>query len=344
MAAEQTVAMAGTPGGPPPVAVAVAQQAIQDPATREMMKRHAAELGGHAVMLGKHYGHQGVMAFGEYIQQGPKGASTLCFIGGVGTSVVGVMYVFGFLKAIVDPLHYIIYVYMFGFGLATTCLEADPDRIGMLPTPFDMLAGPLTRGQAWLHAEVRLLTELRGRGAFYLYQGTLMATQCVFCAMFIIGLFNALMGGLCIAMSFGIQPDFDRLAAYSGGAYNPIKDEEAGVLLQEDRVQNDGQPRPVPVSSFSSTVNLAPSIDAEFKAAEEAWMKSKDKLPGKAQRALWALQKQATVGDCNENKPSGMFNGNAKEQWRLWNELKGISVEDAKLMFIERLRKEKVNF
>jgi len=39
-----------------------------------------------------------------------------------------------------------------------------------------------------------------------------------------------------------------------------------------------------------------------------------------------------------------MFNGNLKEQWRLWNELKGISIEDAKVMFIERLRKEKVSF
>merc|ERR1719261_2405050 len=29
-------------------------------------------------MLGKHYGHQGVMAFGDYIQQGPKGAGRSC--------------------------------------------------------------------------------------------------------------------------------------------------------------------------------------------------------------------------------------------------------------------------
>merc|ERR1719265_2129091 len=159
----------GSGVGPPPVAVAVAQQAFQDPATREMMKRHAAELGGHAALVAKHYGHKGVVAFGDYIQQGPKGASVLCFMGGIGTTVVGAMYVFGFLKAILDPLHYLIYVYMFAFGLATTCLEADSDRIGMMPWPFDGLAGPLTRGQAWLHDEVRLLTELRGRGAFYLY-------------------------------------------------------------------------------------------------------------------------------------------------------------------------------
>lgn len=298
-------------------------------------------------MMAKHYGHQGVVAFGEYIQQGPKGASTLCLMGGVATSCVGVMCVLGFFKALVDPLHYCLYVYMFAFGIATVCLEADPDRIGMLITPFDLLAGPLTRGQAWLHAEVRLLTELRGRGAFYLYQGTLMATQCVFCLLFLVGAFNVLMGVLCIAMSFGIQPDFEYLTGSTyldnnvAPQYNRVDQE-----VREDPASplSKGNDRPVPVPSFNSTVNLAPSIDAEFQAAQEAWATTKDKLPGKACRALWALQNQATKGDCTEKKPSGMFNGNAKEQWRLWNELKGISVEDAKVMFIERLRKEKVTF
>jgi len=295
-------------------------------------------------MLGKHYGHRGVVAFGDYIQQGPKGASILCFMCGIGTSVVGVMSLTGFLSAILDPLHYILYMYMFIFGLATTCLEADPDRIGLMPWPFDGLAGPLTRGQAWLHQEVRLLTELRGRGAFYLYQGTLMATQCVFCVLFLVGIANAVMGALCIAMSFGIQPDFERLAAAGGMQYSQIDMEDQSVtasLVSGAAAQQMSSP---PVQSISSTVNMAPSIDGEFKAAEEAWAKNKERLSGKACRALWALQKQANIGDCNENKPSGMFNGNEKEQWRLWNELKGIDKDDAKVMFVERLRKEKVNF
>merc|ERR1719498_2303125 len=99
MAQPLAVNYAHGPAGPPPVAVVAAQQAMADPATREIIKHHAAELGGHAAMLAKHYGHQGVIAFGEYIQQGPKGASELCFMGGLATSAVGAMYVFGFLKA-----------------------------------------------------------------------------------------------------------------------------------------------------------------------------------------------------------------------------------------------------
>merc|ERR1719498_1894029 len=102
MAQPLAVNYAHGPAGPPPVAVVAAQQAMADPATREIIKHHAAELGGHAAMMAKHYGHQGVVAFGEYIQQGPKGASTLCLMAGVATSCVGVMCVMGFFKALVD--------------------------------------------------------------------------------------------------------------------------------------------------------------------------------------------------------------------------------------------------
>merc|ERR1712217_203513 len=77
-----------------------------------------------------------------------------------------------------------------------------------------------------------------------------------------------------------------------------------------------------------------------FSKAEAAWKQNKERLPGKACRELWALQKQATVGDCDAPKPEGMFNGNAKEQWRLWNSLYGLSQDEAKAMFIERLQKD----
>jgi len=81
----------------------------------------------------------------------------------------------------------------------------------------------------------------------------------------------------------------------------------------------------------------------EFSKAEAAWRQSKDQLPGKTCRELWALYQQGTEGDCTVPKPSGMFNGNAKEQWRLWKGLHGVSPEDAKIMFVERLRKDGVD-
>merc|ERR1719220_1941599 len=108
---------------------------------------------------------------------------------------------------VIDPFHYTLNAYMFVFGMVTAVIEAEPDNLGMLMPPFDQLAAPVTRAQAWLHRECRLLTELRGRGFFYLYQGTLMVTQCVFCLIFVCGLYVVAMGVVCILMSFGITPD-----------------------------------------------------------------------------------------------------------------------------------------
>merc|ERR1719188_85523 len=96
--------------------------------------------------------------------------------------------------SVMDPFHYILNVYVFVFGVTTALVEADTDRIRIMMAPFHRLAEPVTRAQAWLHEECRLLTRLRGRGLFYLYQGTLMVTQCVLCLMFLSGLYNAIMG------------------------------------------------------------------------------------------------------------------------------------------------------
>merc|ERR1719277_1154932 len=126
------------------------------------------------------------------------------------------MSVMNFFDSVTEPFHYLLSTYMFAFGLATAIIEADTDRIGMLITPFDNLAEPLTRAQAWLHDECKLLTTLRGRGLFYLYQGTLMVTQCILCPLFLAGLYNAFMGVLCIMMSFGVKPDIDSMVKSSG--------------------------------------------------------------------------------------------------------------------------------
>jgi len=297
-----------------------AQQALADPAVQAALKQQAKQLGGHAMVAAKFYGQQGMSAFQDYIQQGPRGVSTLCFVGGAATSALGVLNVCSVFGSIIDPFHYILNAYMFAFGLVTVCIEADTDRIGMLFSPFDRLAEPVTRAQAWLHYECQLLTRLRGRGLFYLYQGTLMVTQCVFCLLFLAGLYNVLMGFLCIAMSFGYTPDFDGLAATAG--FEPLAGAEQGKAATAAAVE----------------------MSHVFPQAEAVWRQSKDRLPGKVGRELWALQRQASVGDCYEAKPEGVFNGNAKEQWRLWTALRGVPSEEAKVMFIERLRQNGIDF
>jgi len=52
---------------------------------------------------------------------------------------------------------------------------------------------------------------------------------------------------------------------------------------------------------------------------------------------LYALYKQATVGDCNTAKP-GMFDMKGKAKWEAWNGKKGISQADAETQYIAKVK------
>ena len=49
---------------------------------------------------------------------------------------------------------------------------------------------------------------------------------------------------------------------------------------------------------------------------------------------LYGLFKQATVGDCNTNRP-GMFDMKGKYKWDKWNSHKGMNKEEAEKKYIE---------
>lgn len=49
---------------------------------------------------------------------------------------------------------------------------------------------------------------------------------------------------------------------------------------------------------------------------------------------LYALYKQATVGDCNTAQP-WFYDVKAKAKWTFWNKIKGMSKEDAEKKYIE---------
>jgi len=52
---------------------------------------------------------------------------------------------------------------------------------------------------------------------------------------------------------------------------------------------------------------------------------------------LYALYKQATVGDCNTDKP-GMFDMKGKAKWEAWNGKKGVSKEEAETQYIAKVK------
>tara|TARA_B100001287_G_scaffold267521_1_gene262764 strand:- start:364 stop:630 length:267 start_codon:yes stop_codon:yes gene_type:complete len=52
---------------------------------------------------------------------------------------------------------------------------------------------------------------------------------------------------------------------------------------------------------------------------------------------LYGLFKQATVGDCYIPKPGGIFNVKEKRKWEAWNEISGLSREDAMNEYIHKV-------
>ncbi|XP_015118918.1 putative acyl-CoA-binding protein [Diachasma alloeum] len=78
------------------------------------------------------------------------------------------------------------------------------------------------------------------------------------------------------------------------------------------------------------------SLDESFnKAAED--VKDLVSAPGDADLLeLYALFKQATVGDCNTTRP-GMLDFKGKAKWDSWNGKKGMSQDEAKTQYIAKV-------
>ncbi len=53
---------------------------------------------------------------------------------------------------------------------------------------------------------------------------------------------------------------------------------------------------------------------------------------------LYSLYKQATVGDCNTERP-GMLDFKGKAKWDAWNGIKGKSQTDAKKEYVQTVLK-----
>ena len=50
---------------------------------------------------------------------------------------------------------------------------------------------------------------------------------------------------------------------------------------------------------------------------------------------LYKYYKQATEGDINYNKPTGLLNIVAVKKWEEWNSLKGVTQDNAKKIYSE---------
>ncbi|KAG5511054.1 hypothetical protein GH5_07260 [Leishmania sp. Ghana 2012 LV757] len=79
------------------------------------------------------------------------------------------------------------------------------------------------------------------------------------------------------------------------------------------------------------------SIDQEFASAQRAFAAMAGKESNEVKLKFYGLFKQATVGDVNTDRP-GVFDYPGKAKWNAWSKLKGISLLDAKRMYVSEYK------
>ncbi|XP_071960063.1 acyl-CoA-binding protein-like [Antedon mediterranea] len=82
--------------------------------------------------------------------------------------------------------------------------------------------------------------------------------------------------------------------------------------------------------------------EAFVKAAEEV-KQLKQSPTDQEKLAIYALYKQATVGDTNTTRP-GMIDFTGKAKWDAWNALKGKSKEEAETEYIQKVEELKSKY
>mmetsp|Transcript_3340 Transcript_3340/g.7821 ORF Transcript_3340/g.7821 Transcript_3340/m.7821 type:complete len:242 (-) Transcript_3340:31-756(-) len=203
-------------GGGGGFAQQAAEAALQDPTVQQQLKEAAYTKAQEGLEAARVAGAMAAEELGKYIEEGPAGISVLCFLGGLATTIIGILGLLNFGYGLTSPFAYVLNAYLVAFGIVTFLLEADVESMRKLK--FIGRFSPWVEGyQMEVFNRANFLTELRGRGFFYLFIGTLAVTQCFVCLTFVAGLWNMLMGILCLLMSFGINP-----ASHLQGAQAPL--------------------------------------------------------------------------------------------------------------------------
>ncbi|EDV26757.1 expressed hypothetical protein [Trichoplax adhaerens] len=76
-------------------------------------------------------------------------------------------------------------------------------------------------------------------------------------------------------------------------------------------------------------------MEEEFKSAVDKINNLASKPSNEDLLEIYGLYKQATVGDCNTDRP-GFFDQKNRAKWDSWNSKKGMSTEEAKQAYIKK--------
>jgi len=178
---------------------------LQNPSIQQHLQATAASQAQQGYDVARQGLIEGIETFRTHVQEGPAGISILCFVGGIATTLVGAIGLLSVVASVTSPFTYVLNLYLTGFGLVTILLEADVESMRRLSI-LGKLAPVMEHYQIEVLKRAQFLMELRGRGLYYVFVGNLAITQCFVCLLFVVGLWNLIMGVLCLLMSCGVNP------------------------------------------------------------------------------------------------------------------------------------------
>lgn len=183
-----------------------------DPEVQKKAKEYAAAAGDMA----KKYGAMGANLFMQQVEQGPTGVRLLACLISITSMVNSVLTVINPLS-LLSPITYVISAYQLLFAASTALFEMPPDW--MEKVSF------LKSYQELLSVKCNFLTDVQGRGLFYIFQGSLWAgfaslTDLLDLAVTVLMVF---IGILHVMMHYGIGPSAvaSQMRTYTGLEQQP---------------------------------------------------------------------------------------------------------------------------
>mmetsp|Transcript_51506 Transcript_51506/g.137455 ORF Transcript_51506/g.137455 Transcript_51506/m.137455 type:complete len:248 (-) Transcript_51506:80-823(-) len=128
----------------------------------------------------------------RYVEQGPKSARVLAFAGGVFSIVCSVLSLLSVANIVFSPAKYVLAVYLALFSVTTMIFEVNPILVGKFPV--------LGTYQDLIIEKAKFMSEARGRGLFYVFQGSLWLSWSSLSELFTLDLFSLLRGSCGIYM------------------------------------------------------------------------------------------------------------------------------------------------
>lgn len=135
----------------------------------------------------------GIQELGAYIEKGNDGLAILAFIGNLLIVLSAFIGMLNIADTAFRPIHYVINAYQLVFASCGMVLEAQESWIEK--------SAQLQKAQTMIFEFAKFLTELWGRGAFYVFQASL--AMCHMSIIYIlVGVYMLIVGALTIAMHF----------------------------------------------------------------------------------------------------------------------------------------------